>query len=65
MALAEEGERFLQRGFYDPSIVPLSPDCRKAFRILAVLRSTSFARSSVDADDRLPVPVREKSGSGL
>jgi hypothetical protein len=33
--------------------------------ISAVLRSTSFARCSIEADDKLPVPVFEKSGSGL
>jgi hypothetical protein len=36
-----------------------------SFRINSVLCSSSLARSSVDADDRLPVPVFEKSGSGL
>jgi hypothetical protein len=33
--------------------------------IKAVLRATSCARSSVEADDKLPTPVFEKSGSGL
>jgi hypothetical protein len=33
--------------------------------IKAVLRSTSLARSSVEADDKLPSPVFEKLGSGL
>jgi hypothetical protein len=33
--------------------------------IKAVLRSTSFARSSIEADDKLPTPVFEKLGSGL
>ncbi len=31
----------------------------------AVLRASSCARSSIEADDKLPVPVFEKSGSGL
>ena len=30
-----------------------------------VLRSSSLARRPVEADDRLPTPVLEKSGSGL
>ena len=33
--------------------------------INSVLRWTSLARSSVEADDKLPTPVFEKSGSGL
>jgi hypothetical protein len=36
-----------------------------ALWILAVLRASSCARSSVEADDKLPTPVFEKSGSGL
>lgn len=36
-----------------------------SFRVKAMLRFSSFARSSIDADDRLPVPVFDKSGSGL
>jgi hypothetical protein len=36
-----------------------------AFRILAVLRASSCARSSVEADDKLPTPVFDKSGSAL
>jgi hypothetical protein len=35
------------------------------FRVKSMLCSTSFARSPVDADDRLPTPVFDKSGSGL
>jgi hypothetical protein len=33
--------------------------------IKAVLRASSCARSSVEADDKLPTPVFEKCGSGL
>jgi len=33
--------------------------------IKAVLRASSCARSSVEADDKLPTPVFEKFGSGL
>ena len=36
-----------------------------ALRILAVLRASSCARSSIEADDKLPTPVLEKLGSGL
>ena len=36
-----------------------------SLRVSSMLCFTSFARSTVDADDRLPVPVLEKLGSGL
>jgi len=36
-----------------------------SLRIKSVLRVTSLARSLVEEDDRLPVPVCEKSGAGL
>jgi hypothetical protein len=36
-----------------------------SFRIKAVLRASSLARSKVEADDKLPTPVFEKSGSDL
>ena len=40
--------------------------CRRlSLSIKAVLRASSCARSSVEADDKLPTPVFEKSGSGL
>ncbi len=44
---------------------PLSCCRFLSFAINAVLRSASFARCSVEADDKLPTPVLEKSGSGL
>jgi hypothetical protein len=65
MAGPQVVEGFAEGGFYEPPFVPISADCRKALSIRSVLRSTSFAHSSVVADDRLPVPVCEKSGSGL
>jgi len=33
--------------------------------IKAVLRASSCARSSIEADDKVPTPVLEKCGSGL
>ena len=36
-----------------------------SFRVSSMLCATSFARSSVDVDDKLPIPVFEKLGSGL
>ena len=48
-----------------PEDFPLSRARCSSFRVKSVARSTSFARSSIEADDRLPVPVFEKSGSDL
>ncbi len=44
---------------------PLASARRLGLSIKAVLRASSCARSSVEADDKLPTPVFEKSGSGL
>jgi hypothetical protein len=44
---------------------PLTAARRLSLAIKAVLRASSCARSSVEADDKLPTPVFEKSGSGL
>ena len=42
-------------------------DCCRclSLAIKAVLRASSCARSSIEADDKLPTPVFEKLGSGL
>jgi hypothetical protein len=44
---------------------PLAAARFLSLAIKAVLRASSCARSSVEADDKLPTPVFEKSGSGL
>jgi hypothetical protein len=44
---------------------PLSRSLFLSLAVKAVLRATSCARSSVEADDKLPTPVFEKLGSGL
>jgi hypothetical protein len=44
---------------------PLASARCLSLAIKAVLRASSCARSSVEADDKLPTPVFEKSGSGL
>jgi len=54
-----EGEGLLLLRF------PLSSARFLSLSIKAVLRASSCARSSVEADDKLPTPVFEKSGSGL
>jgi hypothetical protein len=47
------------------SFCPLSRNRLLSLSIKAVLRVSSCARSSVEADDKLPTPVFEKLGSGL
>ena len=44
---------------------PVGFERRIALRILAMLRASSCTRSSIEADDKLPTPVFEKSGAGL
>ena len=44
---------------------PALPDLRMSFGVMAKLSFSSFARSSVEAGDKLPVPVFDKSGSAL
>jgi hypothetical protein len=44
---------------------PLSCARFLSLSIKAVLRASSCARSSIEADDKLPTPVFEKLGSGL
>jgi hypothetical protein len=44
---------------------PLATARLLSLSIKAVLRASSCARSLVVADDRLPTPVFDKSGSGL
>ena|SRR2546426_5584071 len=55
----EKGQRLVTRFF------PFVPDLLMSFLIMAVLRASSFARSAVEADDKLPTPVLDKRGSGL
>ena len=65
MALAQE---FYGFGDGEDSLLFFRPlACARflSLSINAVLRASSCARSSVEADDKLPTPVFEKSGSGL
>jgi len=55
----EKGQRLVTR------FLPFVPDLLMRFLIMAVLRASSFARSAVEADDKLPTPVLDKRGSGL
>ncbi len=65
MAVAEELYRFVEVEDGATLLLPLSRCRFLSLSIKAVLRSTSFARSSVEADDKLPTPVFDKSGSAL
>ena len=55
----EKGQRLVTR------FLPFVPDLLMRFLIMAVLRASSFARSAVEADDKLPTPVLDKRGPGL
>ena len=55
----EKGQRLGAR------FLPFFLNLPVSFLIMAVLSAPSFARSAVEADDRLPTPVLDKRGSGL
>jgi hypothetical protein len=65
MAPAQECQRFLERAGPPALGFPFSRCRRLSLLIKAVLRAASLTRCSVEAEDRLPTPVLEKSGSGL
>lgn len=44
---------------------PLVADSLMSFSIMPVLSASSFARCSVEAVNKLPTPVFDKSGSDL
>jgi len=62
---AEAVERFAKRQRFAAELFQVRCARRSSFRVNSMLCATSFARSSVGADDSEPVPVFEKSGSGL
>ena len=65
MTAEQKVERFEQRQRLAAGFFPFGADFLVSFRIMAVLSFSSFARSLVEADDRLPTPVLDKRGSGL
>ena len=65
VAVAKEVYRFFKGELLLLLFAPLACKRFVSLSINAVLRSTSFARSSIEADDKLPTPVFEKLGSGL
>jgi hypothetical protein len=64
-AVSEELYGFVEGEDGAALFFPLSRCRFLSLSIKATLRSTSFARSSVEADDKLPTPVFEKRGLGL
>ena len=65
MAMAEKVKSLEKRQCLLARCFPFAPDFFVSFFIKAVLSASSFARCAVEADDKLPVPVLDKSGSGL
>ncbi len=65
MAIPQEVQSLYEADRLSVRFRPLFCNDSLAFAIRAMLRSASLAHSEVVAGDRLPVPVREKSGSGL
>jgi len=65
MAVPQECYGFCEGEDLALLLFPLAAARFLSLAIKAVLRASSCARSSVEADDKLPTPVFEKSGSGL
>ena len=65
MATKQEFKNLSEAQFPFPGFFPLLSDSFMSFSIMAVLRASSLARSSVEAVDKLPTPVFDKSGSDL
>lgn len=65
MTATQEFYRFREREDEALLFRPLARNRLLSFAIKAVLRVSSCARSSIEADDKLPTPVLEKLGSGL
>jgi hypothetical protein len=65
MAVPQERYGFVEGEEGVSLVFPLSYCRFLSLSIKAVLGAASCARSTVEADDKLPTPVFEKSGSGL
>src|SRR5690606_28944184 len=65
MVRPEEVDGFSEGCFPPAGLLALRLARCPSFRVTSMLCCTSRARSLVHADERLRVPVREKSGSGL
>jgi len=65
MTLEQKIQRFSKRQGLGVGTFPAFSDPVMSFRVISKLSFSSFARSSVEAGDKLPVPVFDKSGSAL
>ena len=65
MTLEQEIQCFPKRQGLGVGPFPAFSDPVMSFRVMSKLSFSSFARSSVEAGDKLPVPVFDKSGSAL
>jgi len=65
MTLKQKIQRFAERQDLRAERFPALADLRMSFRVMAKLSFSSFARSLVEAGDKLPVTVFDKSGSAL
>ena len=65
MTLPQEFYGFVERQDFPLLLFPLAAARFLSLSIKAVLRASSCARSSIEADDKVPIPVFEKLGSGL
>jgi hypothetical protein len=65
MAMPQKLYEFGEGDDLSPLFFPFAAARFLSLSTKAVLRASSCARSSVVADDRLPTPVLDKSGSGL
>jgi len=64
MTAKQEFQQLQKRQLFPPRFFPEGPDFFVSFLIMPVLSASSLARSSVEADDKLPTPVFDKRGSG-
>ncbi len=65
VTLQKKVQRFAERQGLGVDGFPALPDSLKSFGVISELSFSSFARSSIEAGDKLPVPVFDKSGSAL
>ena len=64
MTAKQQLQQLQKRQLFPPRFFPEGLDFLVSFLIMPVLSASSFARSAVEADDKLPTPVFDKRGSG-
>ena len=65
MTLEEKIQSIAERQLFGTAQFSSSEDSIMSFRVDSMESFSSIARSSVEAGDKLPVPVFDKSGSAL